>query len=55
MTEYVRVLNNADEFDNAIRKFGVEAACEYFGYDGDSDFTKSLIKDLDERLREGSK
>ncbi|VVE59525.1 hypothetical protein PIN31009_05570 [Pandoraea iniqua] len=33
-----------DEFENAIRKIGVVAACEWFGYAADSDFTKETTQ-----------
>ena len=39
----------ADEFDNAIRKFGVVDACEWFGYPADSEFTAETIKVLQQR------
>ncbi len=42
----VEVTCKCDEFENAIRKIGVVFACEWFGYDADSDFTKDTIKRL---------
>jgi hypothetical protein len=39
----------ADVFDNAIRKFGVENACEWFGYRACDDFTIGSIRELCER------
>ncbi len=39
----------ADIFENAIREIGVEFACEWFGHDADSQFTKETIKILRER------
>ena len=39
----VVAVNTGDEFENAIRKYGVVAACEWFGYESDSYFTKSTI------------
>lgn len=36
-------------FDNAIREFGAVNACEWFGHDPDSEFTKETIKVLRER------
>ena len=44
-----------DEFENAIRKVGVVAACEWFGHQADSDFTEGAIATLVERSREGEK
>ena len=41
----------ADRFDNAIRAFGVVAACEWFGHSPDSEFTADTIREL--RLRSG--
>lgn len=38
-----------DRFENAIREVGVVAACEWFGYSADSDFTKETSRVLDER------
>jgi hypothetical protein len=36
-------------FENAIRRYGVVAACEWFGHSPDSDFTADTIKTLQER------
>ncbi|WP_025137737.1 hypothetical protein [Achromobacter sp. DH1f] len=41
----------ADVFENAIRAFGVVAACEWFGHSPDSQFTADTIREL--RLRSG--
>lgn len=41
---------SGDCFENAIRKFGVVAACEWFGHAPNSDFTKETTKLLDERV-----
>jgi hypothetical protein len=38
-----------DEFENAIRKIGVVAACEWFGYLSDSAFTEKTIQILKDR------
>lgn len=38
-----------DRFENAIREVGVIAACEWFGYRFDSDFTKETFRILAER------
>lgn len=38
-----------DVFENAIRAFGPVAACEWFGYSSDSDFTKETVRVLRER------
>lgn len=43
-------LTAADEFENAIRKFGVVNACEWFGYESASQFTKDTLEFL---LRKG--
>ena len=42
----VEVKCQADVFENAIRSIGVEFACEWFGYDANSDFTASTIVTL---------
>jgi len=39
-----------DVFENAIRTYGIVAACEWFGYSSDSEFTKETIKLLNDRL-----
>jgi len=44
-----------EEFMNAIIKYGVVNACEWFGYEADSDFTWSTIEVLKERLSEQGK
>ena len=45
-----------DEFENAIRKVGIVAACEWFGHKADSEFTAETIDILamtaQERLAE---
>ncbi|HDR9497624.1 TPA: hypothetical protein QDC06_000826 [Burkholderia cepacia] len=38
-----------DVFENAICTFGVVAACEWFGYAPDSEFTRITIETLMER------
>ncbi|MFP3652261.1 MULTISPECIES: hypothetical protein [Burkholderia] len=38
-----------DAFENAIRAVGVVAACEWFGYAPDSEFTRITIATLIER------
>ena len=40
-----------DAFENAIRRIGVVAACEWFGHRPDSDFTAETIRVLAERTR----
>jgi hypothetical protein len=40
-------------FENAIRAFGVTAACEWFGHRPDSEFTKETIHVLVERSASG--
>lgn len=40
-----------DVWENAIRKYGIVAACEWFGYSSDSEFTQETIKVLAERSR----
>ena len=45
----VEVCCKGDEFENEIRKIGVVFACEWFGHDMDSDFTKETIELLCER------
>ena len=39
----------ADIFENAMREVGVVFACEWFGYDAESEFTKETIRLLCER------
>lgn len=41
-----------DAFENAIRKVGVVAACEWFGHAADSEFTKTTQRVLRERLEQ---
>jgi len=43
----------SDVWENAIRKYGIIAACEWFGYPSDSEFTKYTIKVLAERSYDG--
>ena len=52
-TELQQVEENCpmDEFENAIRRIGVVAACEWFGHAPDSDFTAETIRALSERAR----
>lgn len=38
-----------DVFENAIREFGTVAACEWFGHECNSEFTKETIKVLCEK------
>lgn len=40
----VEVKVGVDIFENAIREFGVVAACEWFGHAPDSEFTKEAIR-----------
>ncbi|MBU9635464.1 hypothetical protein C6Q07_11050 [Burkholderia multivorans] len=49
--EIQRVPENTtgDAFENAIRTFGVVAACEWFGHASDSEFTRDTIATLMER------
>ena len=42
----------ADEWDNAIRKFGIVGACEWFGHAPDSEFTAETIRCLRARGEE---
>jgi hypothetical protein len=42
----VQVLCPNDEWENFIRKYGVVNACEWFGYEADSQFTKDTIEAL---------
>ena len=39
----------ADAFENAIRRIGVVAACEWFGHAPNSEFTKETERVLRER------
>ena len=47
-----KVKCQADKFENAIREIGVVFACEWFGYDAESEWTKETIKILIERSEE---
>lgn len=38
-----------DRFENAIREYGVVAACEWFGHNSDSEFTQETKRILAER------
>ena len=40
-----------DEFENNVRAIGVVCACEWFGHDRDSEFTKETIRTLLERSK----
>jgi len=40
-----------DVWENAIRKYGIVAACEWFGHSSDSEFTKETIRWLAQRSR----
>jgi hypothetical protein len=39
----------SDAFENAIRRIGVVAACEWFGHAPDSEFTRDTIRELQQR------
>jgi len=41
-----------DAFENHIRMIGVVAACEWFGHEADSEFTRGAIEILRERSAE---
>lgn len=41
-----------DVFENAIRTYGVVAACEWFGYTADSEFTKDTETHLRKKFAE---
>lgn len=41
-----------DEFENAIRKYGIISACEWFGHEITSKFTQSTIDVLAERSKQ---
>jgi hypothetical protein len=45
----VEIKCGSDVFENEIRRIGVEFACEWFGHDNNSDFTKETINILCER------
>ena len=47
--QHVPENTTGDVFENAIRTFGVVAACEWFGYAPDSEFTRITIATLIER------
>lgn len=48
----VNELTQGDVWENQIRMYGVINACEWFGYDADSDFTKETIRVLMTRSSE---
>lgn len=41
-------------FENAIREYGIVAACEWFGHRSDSEFTEETIRVLAERAAEAN-
>ncbi len=43
---------SGDAFENAIRRIGVVAACEWFGHRPDSEFAAETIRVLQERSKE---
>lgn len=45
----VREVVPCDVWENAIRKYGIINACEWFGYSPDSEFTKETIEWLSEK------
>ena len=45
----VDVKTPCDEFENLIRKVGVGFACEWFGYDQDTDFSMDAVNELCDR------
>lgn len=51
--QFVKQITGCDEFENSIRKFGIVAACEWFGYKKDDQFTIETIQYLDEQLKSG--
>lgn len=44
-----------DAWENAIRKIGVNSACEWFGYCADDQFTLETIEILRKRSEEAAK
>lgn len=42
----VTELTPCDEFENAIRRFGIVSACEWFGHQSNSEFTTDTIEHL---------
>jgi hypothetical protein len=42
----VTEITPCDEFENAIRKFGIVSSCEWFGYQSNSEFTADTIAHL---------
>ncbi len=49
--EFVEEKVPNDVFENAIRRYGVVAACEWFGHSSDSRFTSESINHLSMRMR----
>lgn len=49
----VKERTGGDVFENAIRRIGVVAACEWFGNKSDSEFTEQTIAILLERSTTG--
>lgn len=45
-------LTTGDAFENCIRRYGVVAACEWFGHLHDSAFTRETIEQLRKRSEE---
>ena len=52
LKKYVVEKTPCDAFENAIRKMGIVAACEWFGYSHDSEFTQDTVRVLNQRLDE---
>lgn len=49
--DFVEEIVPNDVFENAIRKFGIVNACEWFGHSSDSEFTKETVAVLNARLQ----
>lgn len=49
---FVQETTPNDVWENAIRKYGIVNACEWFGHSPDSEFTRETIRWLAQRLKE---
>lgn len=48
-------MTKIDEFELSVIKYGVVSACEWFGYNKESDFTNETMRVLKERHPEAFK
>lgn len=51
----VSAKTGSEDFENAIRRFGIGNACEYFGYEFDGQFSQDTLAWLKHRYEESNK